>query len=815
VTDQTGDGVRVVEWDPPIPIPGLSRAAQAWLRFAATRPLPPGVARRVYRERAARVQAFVSSADFSALVGAEPARDRLAALPGDERRAVLAFGQRYLPVPTDAAVVRGARVSVSFGTDAGTIRSVVSTFQPDLSPPEVEVAAAEAVDTALAAAAELGTVPAVPADDPVPLVVLRKPAFFGGARRATEVRRANDRLAYAVRLVTDDAVHRELVEVLIDAATGQPRELIPLSSSGGFSVSLSPVPFISPVPTDSLLEAVICGAWEGQGLDTDLVLRRFSTTFFPSEPAPFAMVSCNEPAYDRMVKARDIVTFNGTKPFVDDDDVWIGPDPLLRHAVNTQYWGERALRFFKKNGYQSREGSGQPVRFVAWQRAGAEKAEFTKISTSFGLENGVIEVGVGGPHFETSADPMVLAHELAHSVWTDVLPFPAAKTEENAIFEGLADCFAMAAMGDLTEEWEQSPLENPPHVGYTDAALADRAPFSFWAGSYVDDAHLATPGYPNLWDPKLSWPLGWPSPSFRFTRWSGLRSTFHDHEEDSTLVGAVCRMFVTGGHSPVGGSARAVTAGAHFSDALAYSGSGVDRRAGFARVTRLLLYTLLEAKHHPTSFHDLIDILAANAQTLAASEWGVGYLDYQERVKRAAGQYGFGRGLENESLGNTATKVNPLGDAAAANLIAAGSNFSRPIAGTLCSGDEDFFVVNEEAGVGDLIDFAASSNTASVTLDVRLFRHKACAFDDKDCAKSYQLYPPVDSAGNSPENAPPSDVFAFAGPSGGSCPPGVPCSGNYWKLFAGVRMKPGGPCNSGYKLRVEFKPRAAGNKGVE
>lgn len=259
----------------------------------------------------------------------------------------------------------------------------------------------------------------------------------------------------------------------------------------------------------------------------------------------------------------------------------------------------------------------------------------------------------------------------------------------------------------------------------------------------------------------MSWPLQWPAGKFdRYTRWSGRRSAFVRDEEDSTLVGAVCRMLVTGGPSVVGASARAVTAGGNFNDALAFSGTGVDRQAGFERLTRLQLFMLLEAKNHPASFHDLIDILAANAQTLALTEWGVGSQNFEES-------------------------------------------------------DEDFFVVNEEAGVGDTISFTAQRASGSGDLEVRFYRHKACAFADKDCSKSYQVYPPVGADGSSPETAPTSGDFTFTGSSGGDCPPGAPCGGTYWKLFAGVRMKPGGSCNSGYTLRVEFQKRAPGNKGVE
>ncbi|MBK7584487.1 MAG: hypothetical protein IPI67_30320 [Myxococcales bacterium] len=631
---------------------------------------------------------------------------------------------------------------------------------------------------------------AIAPDDPLPLVALRKPAALGGARRASEVRRGNDRLAYAVRLVTDDAVQQELVQVLVDADTAEPAAVIPLSSGGNVaSVKLVPkvIKVGQSVITNELVSFLLCSLYAGRGLDSDSVLRRFSTTYYASQPDPFALVSCNESPLERMVNAKDIVTFRENalvfpfeeaNLFRDDDDVWTGPDPLLPHAVNDQYWGERALRFLKKSGYTLREGSGQPVRFVAWQKGITEQARFTKLSTPLGDENGIIAVGVGGPHFKTSADPMVLAHELAHSVYFDVLPEAADQTEEKAISEGIPDCFAMAAMNDMQQEWENDPINNPPHLGYTDPALADYAPFSFWAGSYVDDAHLATPGYPNLWNPKKSWPLQWPTPLFRFTHWSGLRSLKTDYEEDSTLVGGPCRMLVTGGPSVVAAGPRAITAGGNTADALAFSSQGVDRQEGFKRLTRLMLFTLIEAKNHPTSFNDFIDVLAANAQGLALAEWGVGAQNYEEKVKRAFGEYGFGRGLENESLGNTAAKVNLLGVAAAANLIAAGSNFSRPIAGKLCSGDEDFFLVNEEAGVGDSIQFGALAS-GNAELEVRFFRHKACPLAEtapKTCAAGYQVYPPVDADGNSPETPPP-PPFVFTGSSGGGCPPGAPCGG--------------------------------------
>ena len=221
---------------------------------------------------------------------------------------------------------------------------------------------------------------------------------------------------------------------------------------------------------------------------------------------------------------------------------------------------------------------------------------------------------------------MVLAHELGHSLWEDVLPHPADKTEEKAIYEGLSDCFAMAAMNDMQQEWLSDPANSPPHPGYQD--LGTYAPFSFWAGSYAnEDTAQLTPGYPNLWNPKKSWPLDWPTPGFKFTVWSGDRSTFSDYERDSTLFGAVCRLMVTGGPTVAVENTSvkvpaAVTGGGSLHDALASTVQGVvDRQLGFARLTRLMMFTFLEAQKPPTSFHDLIEILAVNRKMLATNEW--------------------------------------------------------------------------------------------------------------------------------------------------------------------------------------------------
>lgn len=744
----------------------------------------------------------------------------------------MAFEQRFIQGQT--ALVRGGRVSLHLDAKGTAIQRVNSTFQPDLAPPAVEIEPSEAIEAAFAALADQVAVPVLAPDDPIRLLVLRAPGFSSGARRASEVRRGNDRIAYSVRIVANDAIQRELAEVLVDAATGEPAQVIPLGKIPTLEVGLVPQELAVPglLVGEAVLQAVLCGAYEGQGADTDLILRHFSTTHYPLHSPPFfAMASCNEPVVERMINSQDVVTFRDSplggsqfdagKVFIDDDNVWVGTDPLIPEAVNIHYWGERVLRFFKKNGYTKREGSGQPVRFVAWRTTkdpdgGSTGAAFGKAQTPLGSENGVIWVLGGGPHFKTAADPMVMAHEFGHSVHRDEHLAEADKTEGKSISEGVADCFAAAALHDMKQEWTADPINNPPHVGYSNPLLG-RPEFSVWAGSYVNPQNLSNPGYPNLANPKESSPVNWPVSPLAFAFWSGQRPIDDLYEEKSTLVGGPCALLVTGG-AALAYNDVALTAGASSKNAL-FNLSGFDQvtkeHESFLRLHRLLMFTLIESKDSATTFHDFIDVLAGNAKQLAINEWpNSSPYDHDERVRRSFAEYGFGRGTEQEP--NAASKVDLLGFTAAANLIAAGSNFFRPIEGELCTGDEDFFVVNEKAGVGDTIDFLASpiTGTGSAQFEVRFFRGKPCDLSEgepKTCASAHQVYPPLNTP---PEQALPGDSFTFAGPTGGGCAP--PCvSSKYWPLFVGIRMKPGGTCKSKYKLRVEFKPRAPGNKGVE
>lgn len=225
LVDRTGDSVRIVEWGDPIPIPGLSRASKLWLENERVRPMPPSVARRVYAERRARLIDLARSAEVFELLGLDPAVDVLEPLPGDASWRAVALAQYHRGV-----LVRAARLALNLAPDNASVASMVSTLEPDLSPPAVEIAPDEAVATALGVAEEHISIPLVASEYPPPLMVIRQPAPLAGARRAAELRRGNDQLVYAVRLVTDDAVSRRVVAVWVDAVTAQPMRTFELSS---------------------------------------------------------------------------------------------------------------------------------------------------------------------------------------------------------------------------------------------------------------------------------------------------------------------------------------------------------------------------------------------------------------------------------------------------------------------------------------------------------------------------------------------------------------------------------------------------------
>lgn len=67
--------MRIVEWDPPVPIP-LSWFARAWIARSAGRPVPASVSRRAYAERERLIREWIGGDDVSELLGVDPPQGR-------------------------------------------------------------------------------------------------------------------------------------------------------------------------------------------------------------------------------------------------------------------------------------------------------------------------------------------------------------------------------------------------------------------------------------------------------------------------------------------------------------------------------------------------------------------------------------------------------------------------------------------------------------------------------------------------------------------------------------------------------------------
>lgn len=169
-------------------------------------------------------------------------------------------------------------------------------------------------------------------------------------------------------------------------------------------------------------------------------------------------------------------------------------------------------------------------------------------------------------------------------------------------------------------------------------------------------------------------------------------------------------------------------------------------------------------------------------------------------VTRTCQRYGFGRGKEVEP--NSAAHLIASDARKHRNLLATGKRYQRAIAGEVCGTDEDVFPVNERVAVGDDVRFL---NVNTSTLDVRFWYTQPCAFEDKLCTKTYQVFPKPAPDGTSPDSDERS--FVFPQGSGAVIPPG----GSKWlRLYMGVRRK-AGPCNQAYSAEVEIV-RGKGNE---
>ncbi|MCA9592800.1 MAG: hypothetical protein KC776_05800 [Myxococcales bacterium] len=848
--DELGDNVRVITWEPALPLPGLSRFARTWLQVARVRKLPPSIASRVYAERERALRALVQSREFRDLLGARTDVDQLVPLPGNPDARAAGFQHMFQASPdAPAARVMNARVSVHFGVDPSTVSLVTSSFQPDLEPPALEVLADEAALTAIDYARETGAGElAVAPTSPPELQVLRKPAPLGGARPRSMVRRANDRDAWRVRLINPDAAVSQAIDVLIDGFTGEVRELKPLTFDGNFDPGGDPADTYKAIPIPQLypiLNLVLCWVFDGYGTDPEGVGRYISTARYswaelyagedPYLDRPYAMVSCNERP-ERLIGAQDVITLRAdtldvglSSMFRDNDDIWFEEiDPQnptgVEHAVSSQFWGERAVRTLKKRGYVSRVAGGQPVRYVA-QYTNQYKKDFAKYipyePTTFPtgvLEgNGIVKLGRPGPVFRTSAGASFVAHEFAHSVYYDATATnPSDNSEMKTIDEGLADCLAMVALNDA--RLANLPPNLPNELGPQYQILGPEAPFHLSAGDYEDPTKVAL-GFPNLANPHDSFGPGasnLPS-NLVYTYWAGQQSQvllpgLDTYEANSTLLGGVCKLLVTGGFNPQLPTSEVETFALGTPLGQPSTGGGADWDVGHDRLAQLLLYTWTEAKSTPPTLHDLIDIMAADTEQLSKTE-GWNFTASRERIRRTFAQYGFGRGQEQTGSHN-AQDVSKLGGNAAMNLIGVGRRYGRVITGSVCTGEEDFFAVNERAAAGDTLHYNISGSGGS-KFEVRLYREGPCAFEEgvpKNCSKARQLYPQPDSTGATPQsnidNPQPSANVTFIAGDG----PGDPPGNLYHRWFVGVRLAQAqGSCEDSYDLEVGIV-RASGNE---
>ncbi len=830
--DTTSDNVRIVSWERPLPI-ALSRKARALIPLARSRPLPPALAAEVFSERTNALVALVGSPRFRALIHARDGADELRLVHAEPTYRAVTF-QQYFFDDRDGtwAQVSGARVAIHLTSDGLGIQGITSFFQPDLGPPAAEIGAQDAHRTALAAAREWGAADPIVELEPDPIVV-RRPAPLGGARPASEVRRGGDRKFFHARVGDRRVELAPVTQVLVDAETGGIGHVRVLSSGAAAlpnyhsSQLANFVPLLLP-DTAAVINQLLCTFFDGQGLDLDGKLRTFSTTWYPAHQVqdnpsqPYAMVSCDEIAPGRsFIDPLDIITFASdpqldtalvnARVFRDNDNDWTEPSSHpKRHAVAAQFWGERVLGFFRTRGYWNRDhlvefepnkpAVAVPARVMTWY--GAPATKFTEVSmywlkdnpTTHELLKGNALIALGPPEgpFRTSVDLSSLGHEFAHSFTWDVAyspgetgqsqPLAGLNTESFSIDEGIADCLSMLMLAD-------NMADLGPRYGLT----GNDAPFHLGADLYTNP-DLGFKGNPNLDNP-------WDSDPGRYTYWSGQRKNFEtetDADVNSTLVSGPCKLLITGGTQPQLSNTRTNVP----QSAVALH---EDRLVSYKRLSDLLFYTWLETKAAPTygSYHDLIDILAANEKHLGAGESGA------ERVRRAFAQYGFGRGTEFEP--NSVPQINTNAQSRSRNLLSVGKRHRRAIVGEVCDNgndkDEDVFLLNERVAPGDFISFPLIDTAA---FDVRFWRENACGFDDKYCTYQRQVFPEpvvdvVPGTATSPDSVDTS--FTFPKGPGGAVNPG----GNKWRpVYVGVRRK-SGPCNQTYALDVEIQ-RGPGNE---
>lgn len=544
---------------------------------------------------------------------------------------------------------------------------------------------------------------------------------------------SSDHLAYAMTFQPSEGVAG--AAVLIDA-NDQRLLAGDLIAPLKFQVIPGPVKLVQVPAIDKL---ITCWTDQGNGKDRFGSSREFSTSLLAlgEPPMPvnytFGTASCGE--LDDSVGWRDVVTFStgasGKLPQGSDvsaKDLFTSKTNSFTDssAVEAQHWGEKAIRYLKTLGVKERktvavkDGALIPIRMLMAPNAPVDNGEWSApvldlvnvapYTTVLQEGNGQVLFGAGdGTKDGSWTGPSVIAHELFHSVvWDHVTNggklSATASDEYAAIFEGLSECFEMLFIHAHKSQMAFDQVPPDPFHLASDV-------FKLVGDQELGDPNLANPRE-SVFGGRRSWRGDWDG--------SGARHA------NATLLSGVCKLLVTGGHNPDPiYKTWAVTPGSAVTHALGWSTSGglPDQELGYQRLERLLIETVVSGGLKPSAdFHAVIDALAAKAEALNINQkWGMGFGKAGERIRRAFGAYGWGRGEEGEP--NEVANMTS-GDAEAKNVVGVGNKYSRTISGDVCCQEEDFLVLSEKVQGGATLSWTINKGKHRV----RVFVDEPCSF---------------------------------------------------------------------------------------